>query len=175
MPMRIDLAGWTREATRGDPRAFFALFEEADRLGFDGAWFSEFRLPEADWPYPSPLLLAAALLARYVCIGADADAVAAQLDALWPKLYERRVYFAGRRGVPASEVPPIDVDRVLREQFIHGDPAACFEQIAALRGRTGIPNLRCVFNANGLLGNDAALAGMRLFAREVLPALKAIH
>jgi alkanesulfonate monooxygenase SsuD/methylene tetrahydromethanopterin reductase-like flavin-dependent oxidoreductase (luciferase family) len=305
--MRIDLAGWTRDATQGDPRAFFALFEEADRLGFDGAWFSEFRLPEADWPYPSPLLLAAALLARtdrlrvgtavlvaplhqplllaeelaqldfqsggridvglgrgteattlralqidaagtrerfenacavlqgrprlplyvagstaetigfavqrgiplllsleppedrqlahldalagdaaaglrarsslarYVCIGADGGKVAEQLDALWPKLYERRVYFAGRRGVPASEVPPIDVERVLREQFIHGDPAACFERIAALRTRTGIPNLRCVFNANGLLGNDVALAGMRLFAREVLPALKAIH
>ena len=28
--MRIDLAGWTREATQGDPRAFFALFFNKD-------------------------------------------------------------------------------------------------------------------------------------------------
>lgn len=34
--MRIDLARWTREATFGDHGAFLALFEQADRLGFDG-------------------------------------------------------------------------------------------------------------------------------------------
>lgn len=302
--MRIDLAGWTRDATQGDPRAFFSMFEAADRWGFDGVWFSEFRLSAANWPYPSPLLLAAALLARterlrigtavlvlplhqplllaeelaqldfqsggrldvglgrgteaatlqalhidpsetrerfeqacehllsvphpplyvagstpesigfavkrdlplllsleppeerqlsqldalagnaaaglrarsslarYICIGASTEAVAAQLEALWPRLYERRLFFAAKRGVPASEVAPIDVARTLREQFIYGDPAACHAQIAALRERTGIPALRCVFNANGLLGNDAALASMQLFAREVLPALK---
>ena len=304
--MRIDLAGWTRDATQGDPRAFFALFEAADRWGFDGVWFSEFRLPTADWPYPSPLLLAAALLARterlrvgtavlvlplhqplllaeelaqldfqsggrldvglgrgteaatlqalridpsetrarfeqacehlqsvphpplyiagstpesigfavkqnlplllsleppeerqlthldalagnaapglrarsslarYVCIGSSAQDVADQLNALWPRLYERRLFFAAKRGVPAHEVAPIDVARTLREQFIYGDPAACHAQIAALRERTGIPSLRCVFNANGMLSNEAALAGMQLFAQEVLPALKAL-
>jgi alkanesulfonate monooxygenase SsuD/methylene tetrahydromethanopterin reductase-like flavin-dependent oxidoreductase (luciferase family) len=62
--VRIDLAGWTREATAGDSQAFFSLFERADRLGYHGVWFSEFRVPRAPWPYPSPLLLAAALLAR---------------------------------------------------------------------------------------------------------------
>ena len=62
--MRIDLAGWTREATRGSHREFLALFERAERLGFEGVWFNEFRVPDTPWPYPSPLLLAAALLAR---------------------------------------------------------------------------------------------------------------
>jgi hypothetical protein len=63
-PIRIDLAGWTREATRGGHREFLALFERAERLGFEGVWFNEFRVPDTAWPYPSPLLLAAALLAR---------------------------------------------------------------------------------------------------------------
>lgn len=302
--MRIDLAGWTRDATQGDPQAFFKLFDTADRLGFDGVWFSEFRLASPDWPYPSPLLLAAALLARterlrvgtavlvlplhrpqllaeelqqlafqsggridvglgrgtdaatlsalgiaqdetralfeqacevlqsgphpplyiagstpesirfavqrdlplllsleppearqlahldaiaggaapglrarsslarYVCIASSRAEAERQLEALWPRLHERRVYFAAKRGVAASEVPPIDTVRTVQEQFIWGDPAQCHAQVAALQQRTGIHNLRCVFNANGLLDNASALAGMRLFAQELLPALR---
>lgn len=62
--MRIDLAGWTREATDMDHREFLAIFEEADRLGFDGVWFNEFHFHQPRIPYPSPHLLAAAILAR---------------------------------------------------------------------------------------------------------------
>lgn len=303
--MRIDLAGWTRDATQGPAREFFALFEEADRLGFDGVWFSEFRLMPARWPYPSPLLLAAALLARtermrvgsavivlplhrpqllaeelaqldfqsggrfdaglgrgtdpatfeslgidaahtrglfeqalehlqsvphppiylagstpesiglavrkdlplllsleppearqleqldalagpaaaglrarsslarYVCIAANRLEAAARLETLWPLLHARRVFFAARRGVKADEVPTVDIERTLREQFIHGDPEDCHRQIVELRQRSGIANLRCVFNANGLWSDEVALAGMRLFARELLPILQA--
>lgn len=303
--MRIDLAGWTRDATRGDPREFFALFEAADRWGFDGVWFSEFRLASPDWPYPSPLLLASALLARterlrvgtavlvlplhqpqllaeelqqlafqsegrldvglgrgtdaatlaalgiraedtralferacdellkgphpplyvagstpesvgfavqrglplllsleppearqlgqldalaggaaaglrarssiarYICIGATNTEARTQLEALWPLLHERRVFFAGKRGVKAQHVPPLDTARTLAEQFVWGDPGECHAQIVALRERSGIHQLRCVFNANGLWDNARALDGMRLFAQEVLPALRA--
>ncbi len=332
--MRIDLAGWTREATTGDPRDFFALFERADALGFDGVWFSEFRVPDALWPYPSPLLLASALLARterlrvgtsvivlpmhhplmlaeeiaqvdfqsggrldvgigrgtepaslaclqidpastrerfecgtrlllkalrgdvvectegpwkfaprrmmtppvqrphppiyvagstpesigfavtedlplllsleppetlqlerlqaaaeqqqrsavalrkrsslarYVCIGANERAVTKQLDALWPQLFERRKYFAAKRGVAPVDVPPIDVAKVLREQFIHGTPEQCFAQLTDLRERTGVDAVRCVFNANGLWSNADALVAMELFACEVLPHVR---
>jgi alkanesulfonate monooxygenase SsuD/methylene tetrahydromethanopterin reductase-like flavin-dependent oxidoreductase (luciferase family) len=62
--MRIDLAGWTREATAMDHRDFLAIFEEADRLGFDGVWFNEFRFHQPRIAYPSPHLLAAAIFAR---------------------------------------------------------------------------------------------------------------
>ncbi|WP_293423313.1 LLM class flavin-dependent oxidoreductase [Phreatobacter sp.] len=63
-PIRIDLAGWTREATFGDHRAFLSIFEEADRLGFDGVWFNEFHFMDPPIPYPSTHLLAAAIFAR---------------------------------------------------------------------------------------------------------------
>ncbi|MCD2513994.1 LLM class flavin-dependent oxidoreductase [Comamonas endophytica] len=331
--MRIDIAGWTREAMAGDPKAFAAIFERADRWGFDGVWFSEFRVPQSDWQYPSPLLLAAALLARterlrvgtavlvlplhhplmlaeeiaqldfqsggridvgigrgtepaalqcleidpsstrerfeqgarilrdalrgdtvassglwkfaprrlmalpvqrphppiyiagstpetlafalaqdlplllsleppegaqlkrlaevarqqggdaqallarsslarYVCIGPSAAQVRQQLEGLWERLYARRMHFAGKRGVAPAGVPPIDRQKVLREQFIHGTPEQCHAQIRALQSATGIGSLRCVFNANGLWSNQAALAAMQLFAQEVLPALQ---
>lgn len=332
--MRIDIAGWTRDAMAGEAKAFSAIFEQADRWGYDGVWFSEFRVPQSDWQYPSPLLLAAALLARterlrvgtavlvlplhhplmlaeeiaqldfqsggridigigrgtepasleclevdpagtrerfeqgarllrnalrgdtvassgdlwnfaprrlsprpvqrpqppiyvggsteetlgfalaedlplllsleppesaqlerlaraaaqqgrdakallarsslarYVCIGANPAQVQQQLEGLWEKLYARRVHFAGKRGVAEADVPPIDRAKALREQFIHGTPEQCHAQIQALQAATGIHSLRCVFNANGLWRNEVALAGMELFAQEVLPALR---
>lgn len=333
--MRFDLAGWTREATQGSTAEFFHLFERAEKLGFDGVWFSEFRVPDAAWPYPSPLLLAAALLARterlrvgtavlvlplhhplilaeeiaqvdfqsrgrldvgvgrgtdpesletlnvaidttrqrfetscriiraalsgetivgtgddpwqfaprklmspvvqrphppmyvagsttetlgfalehdlplllsleppetkqldrieqlaqltkrdtahvrsrstlarYVCIGSSRAEVKAQLETLWVAWYERRIYYAGKRGIAPSDVPAIQIDKVLREQFIWGTPEDCFVQIQALKQNTGIAHLRFVFNANGLLSNATALDGMDLFAREVMPNLR---
>nr|WP_282571877.1 LLM class flavin-dependent oxidoreductase [Roseomonas acroporae] len=325
------MAGWTREATAGDPRDFLALFEAADRMGFDGVWFSEFRFRRA-LPYPSTLLLAAALLARterlrvgtsvlvlalhhplllaeeiaqldrqcggrldigigrgtdpetfralgigpeevrerfeeahgllvrawtqpavtargrfwsfegvpvgpepvqrphpplhvaaasrgtlefalrhdlplllsleppegrqlalyrtllaerggegalgrsslarYVCIGRDAAEARARLERLLPGLDRRRRHFAALRGTPPDAVPPADPARFLREQAICGDPEACHAQIRALLAGTGIGALRCVFNGNGVLDDGEALAGMALFAREVLPALR---
>jgi alkanesulfonate monooxygenase SsuD/methylene tetrahydromethanopterin reductase-like flavin-dependent oxidoreductase (luciferase family) len=332
--MRIDLAGWTREATLGDHREFLRLFEHADRLGFDGVWFNEFHFRREGLPYPSTLLLAAAVfartarlrvglsilvlplyhplmlaeqvaqldyqsggridvgigrgtdpatflaleidpvtsrerfeaccdimrrawvaptvsartdfwrfdgvgvgpepvqrphpplyvagstkgtlafaavqelplllsleppegkqlalyrealaesgrpsrlagssLSRYVCIGATRAAAERQLDDLLPRLHCRRVGFATARGTPADQVPPIDRDRFKREQAIVGDPQGCHDRIVALARELGTGELRCVFNGNGVLGNAAALAGMDLFAREVLPALRAV-
>ncbi|PAT38596.1 LLM class flavin-dependent oxidoreductase [Vandammella animalimorsus] len=315
--MRIDLAGWSREATQGPHREFLALFEQAEALGYDGVWFHEFRLQEQAWPYPCPMLLAAAVLARtqrlrvgssvlvaplhrpqllaeqvqqlqfqsggrfdagigrgtdpatlqqlgiapeqaresmercvlalqqalsteasdasalplylaasseesiafavaqrialllsleppetvqlerldaacaqqgrhpeaqalrqrspisrYVVIGATAQDVQAQLQALWPKLWQRRLYFAAKRGQTPEQVPALDTAKALREQFIHGTPEQCVAQLRQLQQRTGCAHLRLVFNANGLLDWPAALAAMRLFAREAMPALR---
>ena len=64
------------------------------------------------------------------------------------------------------------MERVLDQQFIHGTPEQCHARINALGERTGIRQLRCVFNANGLWSDAQALAGMELFAREVLPSLQ---
>ncbi len=47
-----------------DHRDFLAIFEEADRLGFDGVWFNEFHFHQPRIAYPSPHLLAAAIFAR---------------------------------------------------------------------------------------------------------------
>lgn len=335
--LRIDLAGWSREATLGPSREFFAFFEEAERLGFDGAWFHEFRLLAEGGPYPSPLLLAAALLARterlrigvsalvvplhhplllaeeiaqlglqgdgrfdaglgrgtdastlraleidpqqtrerfaqgcrlviaalrgesvsssdgpwrfeaqqirhlstsapplyiagsteetmrfavtedlplllsleppepaqlahveaafaalddeavaprraaflarsslsrYVCIGATPVEARRQFDALLPLLHRRREHFAILRGQAPGTLAMRDPAEVLRSQAIVGDPASCLEQIQTLVARTGIRQLRCVFNGNGVIDRAVAMRGMRLFAQEVLPELK---
>ena len=65
-------------------------------------------------------VLARSSLSRYVCIASRRSEAQALLDELWPRLHERRVYFAGRRGVPAHAVAPLDTARALREQWIVG-------------------------------------------------------
>lgn len=315
--MRIDLYGWTRDATRGDHRDFLSLFEEADRLGFDAVWFNEFHFQNPPQPYPSTLLLAAALFARterirvgtsilvlplhdplllaesiaqldrqsggrldigigrgtdpqtfcilgiehssarerfeaaydamlrvwtepqsganrataptlqqphpplyvagstketlgfaaqrglplllsleppelrqlslyaevlaetgapsalgrsslcrYVCIGRDRTSAVAEVDDFLSKRQVARDASALARGIANT---PLDRDKVLAEQVIWGDPEQCAAQIAALRQTRGAGELRCVFNGNGVLDNDMALASMRLFAETVLP------
>ena len=62
--MRIDIAGIGREPDRMDHSAFVARLEEIDRLGYDGVWFNEFHFQTPPQPYPSLLLLAAAIFAR---------------------------------------------------------------------------------------------------------------
>jgi alkanesulfonate monooxygenase SsuD/methylene tetrahydromethanopterin reductase-like flavin-dependent oxidoreductase (luciferase family) len=305
-PWRFDLAGWSREATAGPAADFMALFQHADRLGFDGFWLHEFRLLAESGPYPSPLLLAAAVLARterlrvgisalvlplhqplllaeellqlqfqsgdrldagvgrgtdpstllalgidpattrdrfeagcrtlmarapgvplyvagstpetlgfalannlplllsleppeigqlarvhellagaepsaalyrspitrYICIAPTRAQCDATLTALWDRLQARRVYFATKRGEDPAQIQPIDPERMLREQFIHGPPEDCITQLQALRNRTGLHHLRCVFNANGQLDNTTALDAMTLFAQEVMPVLQ---
>jgi len=328
--MRIDLAGWTREATLGDHQDFLGLFERADALGFDGVWFNEFHFRREGLPYPSTLLLAAAVfartarlrvglsilvlplyhplllaewlaqldwqsggrldvgigrgtdpatfaalgldpadararfaesyailrdawrgptvaaagehwrfapvavgpppvqqpgpplyvasstpetlafaaerelplllsleppegrqlatyrealahagrpdalagssLSRYICLGATPAEAEAQLDTLLPRLHERRRRFAAGRGVAPADVPAPDPVQFRREQTIVGDPASCVAQIVALRATTGIGQLRCVFNGNGVLDNVAALT-----PRLVIPGLAAFR
>ena len=62
--MHIGLTGWQREAAEGDHRELLALFQRADELGFDSLWLAEYHFRRAGLPYPSPLLLAAAVFAR---------------------------------------------------------------------------------------------------------------
>jgi alkanesulfonate monooxygenase SsuD/methylene tetrahydromethanopterin reductase-like flavin-dependent oxidoreductase (luciferase family) len=64
MTMHIGLTGGQREAIVGDHRELLGLFQEADRLGFDSLWLAEYHFRRTGLPYPSPLLLAAAVFAR---------------------------------------------------------------------------------------------------------------
>ena len=61
--MHIGLSGWQREAAGGDHRELLALFRRADELGYDSIWLAEYHFRRAGLPYPSPLLLAAAVFA----------------------------------------------------------------------------------------------------------------
>ncbi|HZO27447.1 MAG TPA: LLM class flavin-dependent oxidoreductase [Chloroflexota bacterium] len=62
--MHIGLTGWQREAAEGGHRELLALFQRADELGFDSLWLAEYHFRRTGLPYPSPLLLAAAVFAR---------------------------------------------------------------------------------------------------------------
>lgn len=63
-PIRIDLAGYARDDGATGHAAIIELAETADRLGFGGIWFNEFHFRRNGLPYPSLLLLGAAVLAR---------------------------------------------------------------------------------------------------------------
>ena len=110
-------------------------------------------------------------LARYVCI-APTDAEA---DALFDRMLALVV--RRRRWRPAPTTPDELAQArhdFLRDQAIVGDPTSCARQIEDLARRTGIGHLRCVFNGNGALDRETTLAGLELFAREVLPACRKI-
>jgi len=62
--VQIGLTGWQREAAEGDHRELLALIQRADALGFDSLWLAEYHFRRTGLPYPSPLLLAAAVFAR---------------------------------------------------------------------------------------------------------------
>lgn len=62
--MRIDVAGFTRGSKDLDHRQVLDFCWRMDRLGYDGIWFNEFHFQQPPDPYPSTLLLAAAIFAR---------------------------------------------------------------------------------------------------------------
>jgi alkanesulfonate monooxygenase SsuD/methylene tetrahydromethanopterin reductase-like flavin-dependent oxidoreductase (luciferase family) len=62
--MHIGLTGWSRDAADADPRRFLGVMQRADELGFDSVWLSEHHFRREGLPYPSPLLLAAAIFAQ---------------------------------------------------------------------------------------------------------------
>jgi alkanesulfonate monooxygenase SsuD/methylene tetrahydromethanopterin reductase-like flavin-dependent oxidoreductase (luciferase family) len=62
--MRVSVTGWQRDAAEADPGRFLRGFERLEALGYDGVWLNEFHFQRRGLPYPSPLLLAAAVFAR---------------------------------------------------------------------------------------------------------------
>lgn len=310
--MRIDIAGIGREPDRIPHADFLALMREIDQLGFDGIWFNEFHFQTPPQPYPSPLLLAAAIFAstervrvgtsvlvlplhdplllaeqieqlqwqsggrfdagfgrgtdpgtfaklnidpsstrqhfesalltlkassrsytydyrptiylagytpetlgfaaehgfplllsleppegrqveiynaavvagqfrsrlpessltRYIVVGHTLAEAEDHLKTLLPLLQERRIFYAGRRGIARADVTPIDRSELLRDQMVMGDPETCIQRIIELRQATGIGALRCVFNGNGVLDRQHTLSQMRLFSQTILPSLR---
>ncbi|WP_458792600.1 LLM class flavin-dependent oxidoreductase [Yoonia sp. MH D7] len=62
--LRFDLTGYARDGSLGDHDGLMRVAERADVLGFGGIWFNEFHFSRTTLPYPSTLLLGAAILAR---------------------------------------------------------------------------------------------------------------
>jgi alkanesulfonate monooxygenase SsuD/methylene tetrahydromethanopterin reductase-like flavin-dependent oxidoreductase (luciferase family) len=62
--VRVSVTGWQRDAAEADPGRFLRHFQRLEALGFDGVWLNELHFQRQGLPYPSPLLLAAAVFAR---------------------------------------------------------------------------------------------------------------
>ncbi|WP_367716546.1 LLM class flavin-dependent oxidoreductase [Nitratireductor sp. GISD-1A_MAKvit] len=114
--------------------------------------------------------LAASSLSRYTVIAATRAKALEQVEDLLERLNARRAERAIARG--ANPPPPRDRASMLSDFTIAGTPDDCHAQLCALSQRTGAESIRCLFSANGLISNDAALAGMELFANEVLPRFR---
>ncbi len=116
--------------------------------------------------------LAASSLARYVLPASTLARAETALDELTERLNRRRAARAGARG----QAPPRPRDRaeMLAGYAIAGTPDECRRQILALVARTGCRNLRCLFDANGLIPLAEASSAMTLFATEILPAFNGL-
>jgi len=112
-------------------------------------------------------------VSRYICIAASRREADSLVDKMLPDLQKRRQHSSVMRRQAYDESADTRAQFV-REQAIVGTPDDCIRQLRHLRMEKGFRHLRCVFNGSGLLDNRTALAGMELFAREVLPVCKAL-
>lgn len=113
-------------------------------------------------------------LSRYVTIAPTRSAALAAVDALLPRLYERRRRYALAQNRPLDTIPPIDREVFLDQQMIAGTAEDCVDQLACLRNRTGIDSIRLIFNCNGEIAEAEAQAMATLFGQEALSALQAL-
>lgn len=113
-------------------------------------------------------------ISRYVTVAPTQAAALKAVDALLPRLYERRLRYARAQNRPLDTIRPIDRDRFLAEQMVAGSPADCVAQLQSLRDATGIDSIRLIFNCNGEVPENEADAMATLFGREALPALHAL-
>lgn len=113
-------------------------------------------------------------ISRYVTIAPTRQAALEAVDALLPRLYERRRRYAIAQNRPLDTIKPIEREAFLTQQMIAGSPGDCLDQLLALRAATGIDSIRLIFNCNGEIADDEAEAMSTLFGQEVLPALQAL-
>lgn len=128
--MHVGLTGWQREAAEGDHHDLLALFQEADRLGYDSLWLPELHFQRAGLSYPSPLLLAAAVFALTERLRIGAGVVllplhhplllAEQLAQLDRQSGGRLDVGIGRPNDPAV-LTALGIDPATKhERFVHG-------------------------------------------------------
>jgi len=116
--------------------------------------------------------LQASSLSRYVCVAPTTALAMDKLDALLPRMHERRLGMARAAGRATHSIAMPDRAAAMARQVIAGSPEDCVAQLTALRSKTGIDAVRLVFNGNGIVETAEALEDMELFARQALPVLK---
>ena len=64
------------------------------------------------------------------------------------------------------------MDELLETTLMLGTPEECIRKIRAFGDEAGVTTLLCQFDI-GALENEKAMASMEMFAKEVIPALRA--
>lgn len=113
-------------------------------------------------------------ISRYLTVAPTRAEALAAVDALLPRLYERRKRYAIAQNRPLDTIKPIDRDFFLSQQMVAGSPDDCVEQLASLRDQTGIESIRLIFNCNGEVPEPEADAMATLFGQEALGALQTL-
>ncbi|AEQ50128.1 LLM class flavin-dependent oxidoreductase [Pelagibacterium halotolerans] len=113
-------------------------------------------------------------ISRYVTIAPTRAEALATVDAVLPRLYERRKRYAIAQNRPLDTIKPIDRDFFLSRQMVAGSPEDCVEQLTSLRDQTGIESVRLIFNCNGEVPEPQADAMATLFGQEALGALQSL-
>ncbi|EKF19275.1 LLM class flavin-dependent oxidoreductase [Nitratireductor pacificus] len=119
-----------------------------------------------------PSCLRQSSLSRFVRVAPSDRAAIERVDALLPRLFERRLKAARAAGRPTEQMRMADRDTFLARQMIAGSPESCVRQLRQLEAETGIGSIRLVFNGNGVIGHEEATADLMLFGREALPHLR---
>lgn len=114
-------------------------------------------------------------ISRYVMIAATRQEAMQKVDALLPRIYERRLRYARAQNRPTDQIKPVDMETFLTHQMIAGSPQDCVTQLRALGARTGIESIRLIFNANGEVDEAEAENMATLFGKTALPELQAVR
>lgn len=113
-------------------------------------------------------------ISRYLTIASSKAKAIDAVDALLPRIYERRIRYAVQQNRPLDSIKPVDRELFLAEQMIAGDPEDCVAQLMQLRDTTGIDSVRLIFNCNGEVSEQDADAMATFFGQEALPKLHAL-
>jgi len=117
------------------------------------------RAEPAEWP-----------LTREVIV-ADTDREARALAERHLMVAYRAEYAGGWRHPFIDAALAADLDRLMADRFVVGDPARCVEQIRRFVDGYGVTHLICRMFFPGM-PHRAILRGLELLAREVMPAFR---
>ncbi len=108
---------------------------------------------------------------RYVFVAANTEQAMESAGDSFIQAYEN-MYFRWPHPVIKRPNGKLTIESLAQNRIILGDPETCIREIAHFRRKLGLDHLICRFSVPGI-SRKASMASLDLFAREVMPALRA--